>query len=117
MSSLHLDPCPSGGRYMKAIIRRASLCVASLVLGLFAAHARAQTTPAVQGTSIADPAVPVVITTAPAGSGFFVLNQDYSVLQHSTVDTSQIRVVLARRSTRLPIRHSERLSRTSTTLM
>src|ERR1035437_9691929 len=89
MSSLHLDPCPSGGRYMKAIIRRASLCVASLVLGLFAAHARAQTTPAVQGTSIADPAVPVVITTAPAGSGFFVLNQDYSVLQHSTVDTSQ----------------------------
>jgi hypothetical protein len=74
---------------MKAIIRRASLCVASLVLGLFAAHARAQTTPAVQGTSIADPAVPVVITPAPAGSGFFVLNQDYTVLQHSTVDSSQ----------------------------
>ena len=74
---------------MKAIIRRASHCVVSLVLGLFAAHATAQTTPAVQGTSIADPAGPVLITPAPTGSGFFVLNQDYSLLQHSTVDTSQ----------------------------
>lgn len=74
---------------MKAIIRRASLCVASLVLGLFATHATAQTIPAVQGTSIADPAVPVLITPAPTGSGFFVLNQDYTLLQHSTVDTSQ----------------------------
>jgi len=78
---------------MKAIIRRASLCVVSLVLSLFAAHAAAQTTPqtapAVHGTSIADPAIPVLITAAPTGSGFFVLNQDYSLLQHSTVDTSQ----------------------------
>jgi len=74
---------------MKAIIRRASHCLVSLVLGLFAVHAAAQTTPAVQGTSIADPAVPVLISPAPTGSGFFVLNQDYSLLQHSTVDTSQ----------------------------
>jgi len=74
---------------MKAIIRSVSHCAVSLVLGLFAAHAAAQTNPAVQGTSIADPAVPVLITPAPTGSGFFVLNQDYSLLQHSTVDTSQ----------------------------
>jgi len=74
---------------MKAIIQRASLCVASLALGLLPAHSQAQTTPAVQGTSIADTAVPVLITPAPAGSGFFVLNQDFSLLQHSTVDTSQ----------------------------
>ena len=49
----------------------------------------AQTIPTLQGTSVADPAVPVLVTPAPEGSGFFVLNQDFSLMQHSTVDTSQ----------------------------
>ena len=61
----------------------------SLVLLSILFAAQGQTTPSLQGTSVPDPAVPVVITPAPAGSGFFVLNGDYSLLQHSTADTSQ----------------------------
>ena len=59
------------------------------ILLLFAFSAHGQSTPSLQGTSIADTAVPVVITPAPQGSGFFVLNQDYSLLQHSTADSSR----------------------------
>lgn len=74
---------------MKTAIRWTTLCAVFFAFALLSTLVNAQKAPSVQGTSVADPAVPVLVTPAPAGSGFFVLNQDFSVLQHSTVDTSQ----------------------------
>jgi hypothetical protein len=74
---------------MKTILQWASLGASAFALVLVSATARAQTLPTVQGTSVADAAVPVLIAPAPVTSGFFVLNQDFSVLQHSLTDNSQ----------------------------
>jgi hypothetical protein len=74
---------------MKTTWQWASLCAFAVALVLSAPAAMTQTVPSIQGTSVPDPAIPVLITPAPAGSGFFILNQDFSLMQHSLVDASQ----------------------------
>ncbi len=41
-----------------------------------------------QGTAVADPAIPVIISPSASGSEFFILNQDLSLLTHSTQYTT-----------------------------
>jgi PKD domain/Bacterial Ig-like domain (group 3) len=41
-----------------------------------------------QGTAVSDPAIPVIISASDTGSEFFILNQDLSLLTHSTQYTT-----------------------------
>lgn len=73
---------------MRTIWQWVSLCAILIASAVLPSRASAQVTPTLQGTFVADPAVPALISPLLQGSQFFVLNQDLSLLTYSTADNS-----------------------------
>jgi len=69
-------------RSISALLSRFLACAMALVVVFAGVVANAQ------GTAVSDPAIPVIISPSDTGSEFFILNQDLSLLTHSTQYTT-----------------------------